>query len=461
MKLGHPIISVTDNIESDTFDNDFIRLNLNKPKLWNWKLTTSKSSPNIIFPRIQLVDSEGTILADANEAGCVFDGRNSSRNSSYKSNKSSKSTKKVNELTADSIESSRKHSKNSSYKSNSSVKSSAKTNDLKVESTYVAKENSLPRKKPSQKIKRERSDASINNRHSFRGASSSESSGAEDFTLYEENGFARKPKYIYRTCSAGTLIVCEESFYKYKRRRPKGRKYKDRQVKEVTEEELIKAGKIIPKDLSRSKSASNNVMSAYKRRDNKNNNELFNPSILSQCKDKNIRKSASSGCFQQNTFDTTEPSIICEDSFHKYKRRKPKNDKCKDVQITELADQIVKKLDAEKLQNSKLKSISKCRSATNNLATSYSAHGTIPENDEVHHYRRSSSVYEREKVPFQYQKNSIRKSASSGCCQRNASDRLTQTRQGSNDTVSDEDEENSPRDKRRQLRRKIVRKNTG
>ncbi|XP_026470852.1 uncharacterized protein LOC113375117 [Ctenocephalides felis] len=357
MKLGHPIISVTDNIESDTFDNDFIRLNLNKPKLWNWKLTTSKSSPNIIFPRIQLVDSEGTILADANEAGCVFDGRNSSRNSSYKSNKSSKSTKKVNELTADSIESSRKHSKNSSYKSNSSVKSSAKTNDLKVESTYVAKENSLPRKKPSQKIKRERSDASINNRHSFRDASSSESSGAEDFTLYEENGFARKPKYIYRTCSAGTLIVCEESFYKYKRRRPKGRKYKDRQVKEVTEEELIKLEKL----------------------------------------------------FQKIYLEVKAPVTI----------------------------------------------------ATNNLATSYSAHGTIPENDEVHHYRRSSSVYEREKVPFQYQENSIRKSASSGCCQRNASDRLTQTRQGSNDTVSDEDEENSPRGKRRQLRRKIVRKNTG
>lgn len=449
MKLGHPIISVTDNIETDTFDNDFIRLNLNKPKLWNWKLTTSKSSPNIIFPRIQLVDPEGTILAEANEAGCVFDGRQSSRNSSYKSNNSNKS----NGLDVN-RESSRKASKNSSHISNTSVKSAA--NNVEVDQSHAVKENSLPRKKSYQKIKRERSDVSINNRRSFRDSSSSASSDAdEDLILYRDNT-PRKPKYIYRTCSAGTLIVCEESFYKYKRRRPKGRKYKDVYVQEVTEQELIENKKPKSKRILKSKTISN-LVSSYNANDVKSNYcEPYNQherEKASLCKQNSIKKSASSASFQQNS--TVHPSIdfqsplLSEDSFYKYKRRKPKIGKNKNETTNNLTDQNLGK------------SILKSRSASSNLASSYKTHTIIPENDEVKYYRRSSSVYEKEKFSSQCKENSIRKSASSGCFQRQASDRLTQACQRSIEAVSEEDAEDSPRGKRRQLRRKIVRKNTG
>ncbi|XP_055676577.1 uncharacterized protein LOC129785935 isoform X2 [Lutzomyia longipalpis] len=53
-------------------ENNLIKLRLNKPESWNWQLTTSKSSPNIAFPRIQLYDREGELLADTNEADCTI-----------------------------------------------------------------------------------------------------------------------------------------------------------------------------------------------------------------------------------------------------------------------------------------------------------------------------------------------------------------------------------------------------
>jgi hypothetical protein len=41
-----------------------IRLSLRKPKDWKWKLTTSASSPAIIFPVIRLTDEHGDVLLD-------------------------------------------------------------------------------------------------------------------------------------------------------------------------------------------------------------------------------------------------------------------------------------------------------------------------------------------------------------------------------------------------------------
>ncbi|XP_059612237.1 uncharacterized protein LOC132258781 isoform X2 [Phlebotomus argentipes] len=60
-------------------ENSLIKLRLNKPQTWNWQLTTSRSSPNIAFPRIQLFDQNGQLLADASEADCVLGSKVPSR----------------------------------------------------------------------------------------------------------------------------------------------------------------------------------------------------------------------------------------------------------------------------------------------------------------------------------------------------------------------------------------------
>jgi hypothetical protein len=44
-----------------------IRLSLHKPRDWKWKLTTSASSPAIVFPVIRLTDEHGDLLLDTGE----------------------------------------------------------------------------------------------------------------------------------------------------------------------------------------------------------------------------------------------------------------------------------------------------------------------------------------------------------------------------------------------------------
>lgn len=48
-------------------DANIIRLQLRKPKAWNWELTTSKSSPHIALPTIQLYNSKGQLLIEAKD----------------------------------------------------------------------------------------------------------------------------------------------------------------------------------------------------------------------------------------------------------------------------------------------------------------------------------------------------------------------------------------------------------
>lgn len=54
--------------------SNLIKLCLNKPKTWNWELSTSKSSPNIAFPKIQLYDSTGVLLAETDDSDCLIRG---------------------------------------------------------------------------------------------------------------------------------------------------------------------------------------------------------------------------------------------------------------------------------------------------------------------------------------------------------------------------------------------------
>lgn len=49
--------------------NEIIKLQLKKPKSWNWQLTTSKSSPHIALPTIQLYNSKGKLLLEAHDTG--------------------------------------------------------------------------------------------------------------------------------------------------------------------------------------------------------------------------------------------------------------------------------------------------------------------------------------------------------------------------------------------------------
>jgi hypothetical protein len=72
------IDTTKENRQKVTVDNDslpggpvdrcpVIRLSLRKPREWKWKLTTSASSPAIIFPVIKLTDEHGDVLLDTGE----------------------------------------------------------------------------------------------------------------------------------------------------------------------------------------------------------------------------------------------------------------------------------------------------------------------------------------------------------------------------------------------------------
>uniref|UniRef100_A0AAG5DWH6 PDZ domain-containing protein n=1 Tax=Anopheles atroparvus TaxID=41427 RepID=A0AAG5DWH6_ANOAO len=53
--------------------DNLLRLALKKPDSWNWELTTSSSSPNISFPKIQLFDgASGELMVEVAQPDCVI-----------------------------------------------------------------------------------------------------------------------------------------------------------------------------------------------------------------------------------------------------------------------------------------------------------------------------------------------------------------------------------------------------
>lgn len=54
---------------NDDYLSEIIKLQLKKPKRWNWELTTSRSSPHITLPVIQLYNAKGRLLVEAKESG--------------------------------------------------------------------------------------------------------------------------------------------------------------------------------------------------------------------------------------------------------------------------------------------------------------------------------------------------------------------------------------------------------
>lgn len=129
--------------ESGNIDLDkILRLKLKKPNNWRWELTTSKSSPNIAIPIIQLLDQNGELLAEANEPnGCIRHSWHSSPSTRTQSKvklKSSHSLKVpietsdplINEILQNHIKSKSK----SSHKLKVPIKSSDQSNEVKSKS---------------------------------------------------------------------------------------------------------------------------------------------------------------------------------------------------------------------------------------------------------------------------------------------------------------------------------------
>uniref|UniRef100_A0A182J048 Uncharacterized protein n=1 Tax=Anopheles atroparvus TaxID=41427 RepID=A0A182J048_ANOAO len=71
--------SVSRDVSCDANNNallsgdNLLRLALKKPDSWNWELTTSSSSPNISFPKIQLFDgASGELMVEVAQPDCVI-----------------------------------------------------------------------------------------------------------------------------------------------------------------------------------------------------------------------------------------------------------------------------------------------------------------------------------------------------------------------------------------------------
>lgn len=222
--------TVTSEINDD--EQQLIKLCLRKSQRYNWELTTSKSSSNIVFPTIQLYDDKkNTLLAEASEAGFVASSKlrksaSVSKASSLRS--SSRSSVKCN-TTKDSIEEIAFvpiiTEPDDDFKFNLSRSESpapAKTHSERGLSPRVVNSKEFKRTKPYARScsnsMRSRSSVSILERISeLKRSSSSEESGDDERDDSSEN----KHKYSIRRCTLGTIIVPKQSFSNTRRRRPK------------------------------------------------------------------------------------------------------------------------------------------------------------------------------------------------------------------------------------------------
>ncbi|XP_063704136.1 uncharacterized protein LOC134833664 [Culicoides brevitarsis] len=261
--------------------NKSVRLSLNKPKEWKWELSTSKSSPHIAFPLIQLYDSgTGNLLVEADDDECVFQGNEQLEKATVKgvdvpvdhfrpraktiheSLRESKSSKLEVPLSRSKSGSSRKslleaiekdvvnkfveQLKEQGIRCNVRSRSVSKARSI-VDEPIVEEEpkvvsnlnkektpdllrvpNALNKSKSAAEIPRKhkkysRSSSSVRFTSSFLQRVSEcrdDSSSTSDSELLEE---ARQSKrYYYRSSKAGTLLLCEDSFNNKKKRRENG-----------------------------------------------------------------------------------------------------------------------------------------------------------------------------------------------------------------------------------------------
>lgn len=241
--------------------NNLVRLSLNKPKEWNWELSTSKSSPHIAFPVIQLYDSAtGNLLVEADDDECVYQGneklekqvikgvpvpvrpRSNTIHESMRDRKSvvlplarskSGSSRKslletiedqvVEQLSEKGIKCnvrSRSVSKARSVIREETIDEQPKREKTPEQTTqFLRVPSALNKSKsaaeiPSQRRKKQysRSSSSVRFTTSFLQRVSEcrdGSSSASDSELMDD---ARQKRYFYRSSKAGTLLLCDESF---------------------------------------------------------------------------------------------------------------------------------------------------------------------------------------------------------------------------------------------------------
>lgn len=249
-----------------------IKLCLNKPKSWNWELTTSKSSPNIIFPKIQLVNKKGIVLAEADEAEQVFGNKEvakvmvDSNNNAVESLTDivKRNAKKLMRSQSQKLECLEKTEcqeaviasqmeavpiqvfsekgikiRDFNEKEFDSLRP-PKPQGVQLETGALKKSNFLQKSRSANEItggRKKRRTNSMRSSNSIleRISEFQRQSSSSDESLTSEINWKR-PKYFFRTSKAGTLLLCEESFRCKKGRRRNPNKLSSLKIHECDEE---------------------------------------------------------------------------------------------------------------------------------------------------------------------------------------------------------------------------------
>lgn len=223
-------------------EQQLIKLCLKKPQKWNWELTTSKSSNNILFPTIQLFDENNiSLLAEANEAN--FSAGSQLRKSASVSKASSVCRNRKTDSFSTvakksnfaSIKSSITHSSSSSSRSasyrhdlnppfNVDASAASPSKEEKRQQKIYSRSSSCRSRSSILKRIREFSelnhdssdddDCQVNKSSSTRASNDNKAAVASKESL--------RKKYSMRTCNVGTILVPKESFSRAPRRRRRG-----------------------------------------------------------------------------------------------------------------------------------------------------------------------------------------------------------------------------------------------
>ncbi|KAF5304341.1 hypothetical protein FQA39_LY09720 [Lamprigera yunnana] len=250
---------------SDYHLNDVIRLQLKKPKNWNWELSTSKSSPNIILPTVKLYNSKGKLLVEAKDKSVQRRSWHSSdtkpiseiKNINNKTEKSNFNSKILTKSKSDIFHKKKYERKkedsvlldnlNPLRKSNSEMLQQLKSNNI-LRTIRSVRGSSFCRAKyenpddlfyglmkyNEESVKRSIEDGYRNfitpmvpKDVNQNGVASKKQKHAKEIcdrqnisnTITPDINYFTHKRYKTRTCSAGTLIICEDSFNTTCRRR--------------------------------------------------------------------------------------------------------------------------------------------------------------------------------------------------------------------------------------------------
>lgn len=241
--------------------DDVIRLQLRKPKHWKWELSTSRSSPHIPLPVIQLFDEKKNLLVEtkAYDRKSWHVNEKPLRQSSSRTKLSTTIEPSLKRYDYSNPTSSRKYSNaDESYINNKYT--------LNTDDKIRIKEQNIQLKKSRSDVfsgysKRTTTDTGYNSQKSkleknedvtFRNKRNKEKYKECTITDINQN------KYTLRSCSAGTLVIKEEA----------------NNSKDVKRRRRRKTSEI--RNNSRSSSSSSSDNENYKKQNTMNNNGILN-----------------------------------------------------------------------------------------------------------------------------------------------------------------------------------------